>query len=455
MRRAHGVTPGRAAALRVLTQVGRGRRLDLALGEALDRLGSGEAGWVHELTYGAIRFRGRLDYLLDLHLHQGLESLEPRVLDVLRLGAQQILHMGGVPAYAAVSQACEQARAVSGEGAAGLVNAVLRAMSRAGGGPERFPGFDEDPTGYLATWGSHPRWLVERWLTRWSPDQVRALVEWNNRVPPVFLRPLALGDDEALGRLARVGIEGEAVGRGTRSIRLPAGVDPARALEAVPGVVQDPAATLVTRFVAAEAGQPVADLCAAPGGKALVMAGDGAHVLAVDRSWARCRILRRNAARLGFVGEGSDGDRLDPPGPGGRLMVARALAQTPPVSAARVVLVDVPCSGTGTFRRNPDARWRLDPEEPGRLAQVQEGILEGAARAVAGGGVLVYATCSLEPEENEGPVDRFLSRNPDFRPDPPPEGMPEEFVDGRGLLRILPQVHGLDGAFAARLRRVG
>ncbi|HZD03683.1 MAG TPA: transcription antitermination factor NusB, partial [Longimicrobiales bacterium] len=380
------MTAARAAALRVLEAAGRGRRLDLALAEERPGLPDRDRPWVHELVYGTVRLRGRLDHLLDHHLHRGLASLDPVLLDVLRLGAYQLLHMGSVPPWAAVSQAVEQARGRRRDGGAGgMVNAVLRAVARTGEDPDLFPSFGRDPAGHLSTWGSHPRWMVERWLARWPADRVRALVEADNRVPPLTLVPLDGDVGAALARLSDAGIEAAAVGRGTSAVELPSGTEPEVALAALPGAVfQDPGASLVVPYADPPRDGTVADLCAAPGGKALVLAGRGAYVCAADRSPARLAMLRENAVRAD-VGVGA----------------VVALAERPAIRPVPLVLVDAPCTGTGTLRRHPDARWRLDPGDLDRMAVVQQGILEGAARAVAPGGLLVYATCSLEAEENE------------------------------------------------------
>jgi 16S rRNA (cytosine967-C5)-methyltransferase len=430
------VTAGRGAALRALAAVRRGRRLDLAFAEVANRLDPRERAWTQELVYGTIRFRGRLDHLLDHHLRSGMGSVEPSVADILRLGAYQLLRMESVPPYAAVSQAVDQARAISGRpGIEKLVNAVLRSVGRSGEDPERFPSFEDDPSGYLSTWGSHPRWLVERWLARWPRDEIRALVEADNQVPRTVIVPLDGRSEAAAEALAAAGIDTSAAGDAT-ALELPAGTLPAEALAAVPrSVIQDPAASLVGIYADVTPGSVVVDLCAAPGGKALLLAGRGARVLAVDRSAPRLSLLRNNAERAGVA-----------------LGIVRADAAEPPFRPVSSVLVDAPCTGTGTLRRHPDARWRLDPKDIDAMAAVQRRILDGAARVVAQGGSLIYGTCSLEWEENEAQVDAFLERHAEFRRAGPGPVDPR-YLDGRGQLVVLPWRAGFDGAFAARLVR--
>jgi len=434
------VSRAREAALETLRQVGRGRRLDRALEERLPAVPKEERGFVHALTYGVCRLRGRLDHLLDHHLREGVGSVSSLLLDLLRMGSYQLLYMDGVPPYAAVSQTVEQARGRVGAGVASLVNGVLRSVQRRGEDPDLFPRFEDDPTGFLTRWGSHPRWLVERWLARWPPDEVRALVEGNNRIPALYVRPLGIGVEEARARLRRAGIEADPVEDGSGCLRLEEGTDPEAALQAIPALVQDPASAHVVRYAAPKPGSRVADLCAAPGGKALALLPASSYLLAADRSPARLRRIAESGDRLGV--------------PRNRIGIVAARAEAPPAGGFDLVLLDVPCTGTGTLGRHPDARWRLKPSAPERMSRVQWRILEGGARAVAPGGLLVYATCTLEPEENEVTVSRFLARHPAFRLEPPAEEM-GDLLDEAGRLRVLPQETGFDGAFAVRMRKRG
>lgn len=437
------MTAGRRIAIEALAGARRGRRLDLAFRAAVrseehrggvDRR---DRRFARELAYGTVRLRGRLDHLLDHHLDRGVDGVEPALLDVLRVGAYQLLYMDGVPAYAAVSESVDAARTVSGRGAAGLANAVLRALRSGGDDPALFPDFHADPAGWLTTRGSHPRWLVERWLERWSPDEVRALVEANNRIPPLTFVPIHDSPESAAERLGEAGIEAAPVGGGTGAVEVRTGRDPAAVLDLVPGIVQDPGATLVVRYADFPAGARLLDLCAAPGGKGLLAAAGGCRVVAADRSPRRLALVRENVERTGL-----------------RAPVVAALAEHPPFRPAAAVLLDVPCTGTGTLRRHPDARWRLGPEDVASLAAVQARILRRAASVVSSGGLLVYSTCTLEPEENEAQVEAFLARHPDFVREAPGEGAVEPaFLDGEGDLRVLPWRTGFDGAFAARLRR--
>lgn len=429
------VSPPREAALQVLLDLTRGRRLDVSMERCGRTLERRDRAFLHELVYGVSRLRGRLDHLLGLRVHGGVDRLDPPVLEVLRLGAYQVLYMGGVPRYAAVSQAVEQARSVSGKGAAGLVNAVLRGVAEDGDGPHLFPDFDTDPAGFLEHWGSHPRWLLDRWLSRWPPSEVRALVEANNRRSPLYLVPLEATPEEARDTLEAIGVRSRPVGRGTSCLHLRAGSRPASALEALPSYIQDPAAHLVTRYADVAPGTKVADLCAAPGGKAMALSTRASYTLAADRSEVRIRMIRDNARRTGA-----------------RVGLVVADARRPPLVEAEAVLLDVPCTGTGTLGRHPDGRWRLKPESMNDMIHLQREILDAGAGVVPPGGLLVYATCSLEPEENHEQVTAFLSRHPAFGLEAT-GAVGAEYLDGAGFLEVTPQRHGFDGAFAARLRR--
>jgi 16S rRNA (cytosine967-C5)-methyltransferase len=330
------VTPGRRAALEILRAFRTGELADRALERVAGHLPSREHGWLQELVYGTFRLRGRLDHLLEQRVRDGLKSLQPDVLDVLRLGAYQLLEMGSVPPYAAVSQSVELVRVAGSPRAAGLVNGVLNSLQR-----ERdrllFPAAEDRLLDHLASWGSHPAWLLERWLARWSGEDVLRLVEANNTRPDLFVRPIGMDLSEAIERLDEVGIIAEPVAISPRSLRILSPATASMALDIVPAIVQDPAASLVVDFIAPGSGARIVDLCAAPGGKAIGLAGMGAFVVAADLSRRRLHRVRENAERLKIES----------------LALVQADARAPAFSSADVVLIDAPCSGTGTLRRHP------------------------------------------------------------------------------------------------------
>ncbi len=430
------IAPARGAALDILRAVREGAFADHAFEQVADSLREPDRRLAQELAYGVLRLRGRLDYVLDRLVRGGKRSLEPDILDALRLGAYQLLELDRVPAYAAVSDAVEAAKAAGGKKAGALANAVLRRLSRESYGGAAFPPPDREPAAYLASWGSHPRWLIGRWLERWTPADVGRLVEYNNRRPAVYLS--VLGDrDGAVERLRAAGLQAEPVALSGTSVRVES-ASLRRALELVPAVVQDPGAAAVVDFAAPAPGSRVADLCAAPGGKAALLAGRGHEVWALEVSRVRMTKLAENRDRLALS----------------RLHLALANAARPPIRSTDMVLIDAPCTGTGTLARNPDLRWRLRATDLPALVEVQRRLLAVGADLVEVGGYLVYATCSLEPEENEAQVTDFLARRRDFVPDPPPaSAVSAELVGPDGDLRVVPQQHGVDGAYAARLQR--
>jgi 16S rRNA (cytosine967-C5)-methyltransferase len=435
-----GVTDARAAAAEICTDLRRGELLDPSFDRRTARLDARDRRWTRELVYGMLRRRSRIDSHLDARVRGGTVRLDADLLDLLRLGAAQLLYMASVPAYAGIAQTVEQAKRRHGMGASKLANAVLRRLDRERDSLE-LPR-PSDPIDMLALEGSHPRWLVARWTDRWGIDQTRRLLEANNREPPLVARPYhAVREQlEAMLEAADVRVDDAPLVRD--SIVLSNTVSSLTELGPFrQGLfhLQDPASTLVTQCACAPTGALVADLCAAPGGKSIELSRSAGHVFASDLSATRLQRVLENAQRLEIATM--------------HAYVADALA--PAIRPVDLVLVDAPCTGTGTFRRHPDARWRLKISDLAVMSALQRSILRSAADVVKPGGLLVYSTCSLEPEENDEQIDRFLAEHPGWRIEPPPEGVVPASVLDDGRLRVLPQRHGTDGAFAARIRRGG
>lgn len=433
------VTDTRRAAADICADLRAGVLLDAAFEARTRELDARDRRWIQELVWGMLRRRAWLDSVLGERVRGGFARLDTDLLDLLRLGAYQLLFMGSVPPYAAIAQTVELAKARHGMGASKLANAVLRRLDREHS--ELAPATPADPVDALALRTSHPRWLVARWIARWGAAETERLLEANNCEAPVIVRAWGIGAEqlEATLEAAGVGVSEPPLVRD--SIELAGGVSLAGLGAFRQGLffVQDPAATLVARYAAIPAGATVADLCAAPGGKTLELARSAALVIAADRSARRVERMRENFRRL-------DLHTTSTP-------VLVADARHPAIRAVDAVLLDVPCTGTGTFRRHPDARWRLRISDIAVMAALQRNLLRAAAAVVRPGGLLVYSTCSLEPEENDGQVETFLAESPGWMLEPPPEGVVPDSVLDAGRLRILPQRHGVDGAFAARLRR--
>jgi 16S rRNA (cytosine967-C5)-methyltransferase len=389
-------TPARELALQLLMAIETGR---VYPGLALERsLGRGsftpaDRHLITELVQGVTRARNTLDWALAAYLRRPLDSVPPPIRNALRLGAYQMLYLDRIPAAAACDESVKLARRYGHRGTAGLVNAVLRRLARAGLPP--LPDIDVDPVGHLSLAHHHPPWLVERWLDRMGREATLALLAANNRPAPTSIRvnrlravPAVLQHElEVLGIMV------------TRSALLPEGLllaspPPLRSLAAFREgrfQVQDESSMLAAWVVNPQPGWLVVDACAAPGGKATHLAelmGDRGQVVAIDPSAARLRLVTEAADRLGLRSiRAVHGD-------------ARDMARLVPESAD-AILVDAPCSGLGTLRRRSDLRWARQAGDLASLAELQLSLLAAAASRVKPGGVLVYSTCSTEPEENE------------------------------------------------------
>lgn len=418
--------------MRILGQVRAGKPFELALDRGVGKLAEPDRRLAHELAAGVLRQRSALDRQLAPLVPRGWESVAPELQDILRLGAYQLTALERVPPHAAVDTSVALAKRTGGVRAAGFVNAVLRRLNQT----EPLPASGTRDAQSLAAEYSHPVWLVQRWIEFFGLEGTETLLLWNNTRPRLVLQPAREPLENLAARWQADGIEVEPAPYG-------AGLVPDRSRPGdLPGyqeggfVVQDPAQALLARFVGVEPGAIVYDACAAPGGKTISLGRNAGMIVAGDVSPARARRLAENLARAGS----------------GREHVLVADARRPPVRPVEVVLLDAPCLGTGTFARHPDARWRVTPEALADLTRLQAELLEGAAAAVAPGGLLVYSTCSLEPEENRRQVERFLADHPEFTRDPS-ASVPGSLLSAEGDLMILPQDHDMDGAFAARLRR--
>ena len=402
----------------------RRRALDdaLAAHEGLAALEPRDRGFARLLVATTLRRLGEIDALIESRLEHSLPERAATARDVLRLGIAQLVFLG-TPAHAAVDTAVA---AMSGRLASyrGLVNAVLRGVARG------------DLTERDAARIDTPDWLWDSWTKAYGEDTARAIA--TAHLSEAALDITVKSDPERWAQAL------DAIVLPTGSLRRDGG----GAVADLPGYaegawwVQDAAAALPARLLGAVAGMRVADLCAAPGGKAAQLAAAGAHVVAYDISKKRLDLLCRNLARLGFEAEC-------------RVADARNIGTHESFDA---ILLDAPCSGTGTIRRHPDIARLKTPEDVARLAQVQADMLDAASAALAPGGALVYAVCSLQPEEGVDQIESLLARNRRIARDPIRDpSLPATFLTERGDLQTLPshwpERGGLDGFFAARLIR--
>lgn len=396
---------------------------------ALERFEGPDRGLLVELALGSLRWLRRLDAVIDQASDRGVAGIDPDLLAPLRIAVYQLLFLDRVPAHAAVDEAVEQARRLTHRGGASFVNAVLRRIARS---PrlEDWPVRERDPVRRLAIETSHPDFLVARWLERFGRDRAVALLQANNRPKPLHL--LAFKDRGGRELLAEslidAGVEVDPSGISAMGLVVRAG-DPLATAPFQRGdlYVQDEASQAAALIPPPRAGERILDAAAAPGGKgfALLACEPSVRPVLADVDPGRVGLLVRNLRRLGR-----------------RLPVVAADATGPPWGRRfdRVVL-DLPCTGTGTLRKHPELKWRISEGEIGRLSRRAEAMLEGAASAVDEMGWLLAITCSLEAEENEDVVARFLARRREFElvdlhglvPAPL-----DRWIRGPGLWRILP-----------------
>lgn len=423
-------TPRKIAVHVLLDRLSKGGFVEKHLERALDRTRfyPDDRGLCQELVYGCVRWEGTLDWLINRQTEG--RPQKPVVQILLRLGLYQIFWLDRIPPHAAVHATVETAKDLRYEDQAGFINAVLRTALR-----------DVDiihreladlKTSQPAAGWSHPEWLVARWQERYGSEQTLKLLEWDNAPAKVFVRVNTLRADPAkllafwrtdnvtYNFVFRDWLEENLV----FELKSYPPIEVMRSFNNGSFYVQDPSTLFAVNLLAPKPREHILDLCAAPGGKttyiAQLMQNEG-RIVASDNSYDRLEILRENCARLGAECV--------------EIVPANALM---PAGFDRV-LVDAPCSNTGVLRRRVDLRWRVKPEEVERLRMEQLGLLRRAVPFVKSGGVLVYSTCSLEPEENAGVINEFLKENPAFT------------LDASG--DVLPMRDGFDGAYAARLVR--
>ena len=421
------ISPARRVSLGLLERI-ESRRLhsdDALNSPAMERLEVRDRHLVTEIVYGTLRWRGPLDHLLAARSARPWAEVEPATRTLLRMSLYQMWKMGRVPDHAVCNDAVELARRESGRGSDRYVNGILRGLGRAR--PWERPGFLDGAPGWVRL--SLPRWLYQRWVRRWGAAQAEEFALSLNRPPRAAFR--------------LTGAEGEGETPPGESSPLVPGARLSLD-EAPPGGrahLQDEASQLMPHlFGPAGQGGRVWDACAAPGGKTAVLGGIFGRVVSSDISPGRVRrmleLLRAQGVRPGGV------------------IVADAGGPAPFGVEFDAALADVPCSGLGTLRRNPEIKWNFRPEEFAALGRVQAAILRGVSQSVAVGGRLLYSTCSTEPEENERVVEYFLGAHPGFRIEEPryPEGV-AAWVGTDGCVRTFPSARRWDGFFAALLRR--
>lgn len=445
--------PARTAAYHALRAVTSGRAdLPTALQVSRQQLSDErDRSLAAEIVTGTLRWQRSLDHLIEHFAKRRLAKLDVEVVTILRLSLYQILHLDRVPASAVVDDAVNLTRAARKPSASGFVNAVLRSTLRHRPHlplPAR-PGDADDREASLAYLGithSHPEWLVARWLDRYGFDAVERWVQFNNTTPPLTLRAnrLRVTRAEAMAALTADRVETEPVRYAPDGLVVVSG-NPLRRPADGTVFVQDEASQLVSLVVDAQPDSRVLDLCASPGGKTIAIAADMGStgmIVATDVRARRLSLLRETIGSSGATNV--------------RVVRVATTGSLPFAALFDRVLVDAPCSGLGTVRRDPDIRWRRREEDLAVLARDQVALLMRASEVVRHGGRLIYATCSSELEENDGVVNAFLDERKDFaRLDLRKEGhrLLAPFIDEQGQFRTSPATHGLEAFFAAVLIR--
>ena len=434
----------RDTALRVLVRCRTaGAWADAALAAPLrrDRLFGPEGELCSPLVYGVMQNRLLLDFYLGAYCSQKVDHLQPPLLEILRIGAYQILFLDKIPHSAAVNQAVEQAKDNGRAKAAGLVNAVLRQLSRNKGHLTKIP--DQDALHSLSIRYSHPKWLVKRLQAILGPETEACLAADNAPAPlTIQVNPLKTTAEELTAELEASGVTVRPHPWVSGCLELDHAGDltalaPFRAGKFL---VQDPAARLVSQIAGVGPGMRVLDVCAAPGGKSFSAAfamEDQGEILACDLHENKLKRIREGAERLGLA-------CIQTTAADGRVFRPEWEA------AFDVVLVDAPCSGLGIIRKKPDVRYKK-PDDLFALPVIQRAILDNAARYVKPGGTLVYSTCTILPEENEGVSDSFLAEHPDFGRTP--FALPSPVGETEGQVTLWPHRHGTDGFYICRMTR--
>ncbi len=405
------------------------------------KLSETDKGLTQEIFFGIIRWHNRLDWIIK-KIYQGQVGKTPRFIRyILQIGLYQLIFMDRIPDYAAINEAVELAKTKGGPYWGKKVNAILRSFQRNEHQID-FPDLSTNPVEHIAVYYSHPEWMVKRWIARFGIDNTILLCEANNKTPLLALRvnTLKISVQELQNRLAHFEV----------ITRQSAYLDNFIQTQSLPDLsqfqlfqqgmfsIQDLSAGLASVLLNPKPGDTIVDLCAAPGGKTTFLAElteDQANIFAIDTNLSRLNLIRQNLNRL-------------------KLKSVRLVqADGTQFSCQKVdkVIVDAPCSGLGVLSKRVDLRWKRTPAQLIELSELQLKLLKNAAKLVNSGGVVVYCTCTIEPEENEQIIEKFLIENKDFHLEPASKFVSKELTTSEGYVYTFPHLHGIDGSFATRL----
>ncbi|MDP2039023.1 MAG: 16S rRNA (cytosine(967)-C(5))-methyltransferase RsmB [Ignavibacteria bacterium] len=397
-----------------------------------------------EIVHGVTRWQGRIDWILTGFYKGQFSKAIPNIKNALRIALYQILFLDKVPDYAAVNEAVEFVKKLQGQAAADLTNAVLRNIIR---NKEniRYPNPDEDINSYLSAYFSHPTWLVKRWLVRFGREETEKLLIANNNKPNLSIRinNLVTNPTEMKSLLNSVELKFTDGKYLKEFIRMNSLTNIADWEYFAKGYfsIQDESTGFPIKLLSVSPGMRVLDICAAPGGKTGFIADEmknTGEIVALDKFESRLKILEKNLTRLKVTN-----------------VVTKVIdaADFEDEDGFDRVLIDAPCSGLGTLTKKPDLKWKRDLGDIRKIVNIQYELLKKGASLVKQNGFIVYSTCTIEPEENFDLIKKFLSENPNFALVNAADQLPKAVVDDNGCVATLPHVHGIDGAFAAKLIR--
>lgn len=428
----------------------RGAFTDIALDRVLRgaTLKSADRGLVTELVYGSVRRARSLDTIIDQLGKKKASQQPPDLRTILHIGLYQLRYQDRIPASAAVNTTVELAKENGFKGLTGVVNGLLRQYVRLAVNSTEPLNLPEEIVERLGVLYSFPDWMIKMWIEQLGREETQQLCEWFNQSPTIDLRVnlLRVSIEEVEAAMNEVGVEVQRVPHVPQALRVTGGIG---TIQQLPGFdqgwwsVQDSSAGLVSHLLDPQAGEVVIDACAAPGGKTTHIAelmGDEGIIWACDRAASRLKKVQENAQRLQLKSiQICAGD-------------SRNLPQF--TASADRVLLDAPCSGLGTLHKRPDIRWRSTPETVQELSVLQGELLSQAATWVKPGGILVYATCTVHPQENEGVIQGFLERHPHWLIEPPfANSALATFASPQGWIKVWPHRHYMDGFFMVRLKQ--
>ncbi|RPI02992.1 MAG: 16S rRNA (cytosine(967)-C(5))-methyltransferase RsmB [Ignavibacteriae bacterium] len=436
----------RGTAVKILNRI---ERSDSYLDKLLDAelrsedMNELDKGLMNEIVTGVIRWKMKLDWVLTGFFHGNFTKAETNIKNALRVALYQIQFLDRVPHSAAVNEAVEFIKRLRGQKAADLVNAILRNIIR-NIDNIRYPDPEEDKIRNLAVIESHPIWMTKRWVERYGYDDTKKMMAANNAIPDLALRVNRLKVDinYFLSLLEKHQIQYSRSPYLDYFVRVQhmAGIGSSELFQQGYFSVQDESAGIPVLLLDPKPGERIIDLCSAPGGKTTfigeLMKNIG-EIIAVDRYETRLHLVKNACQRLGItiahlVTE--DGATIDIP-------------------PADKVLVDAPCSGLGVLSKKPDAKWQRDADDIVKLMALQKTLIDNAARLVKGGGLLVYSTCTIEPEENMNLIREFLERHPEFSVESARPCIHQDLVGALGQVETFRHKHGMDGSFSIRLRK--